>query len=341
MLNLNLDLNIQEYITVDFRALAYAIDVLGGLDVELTRQEIGHLNNYNIETAKVCEVPYEEVLIPDDVSFDGARTRSFHLNGTQAVSYARIRYTDGGDYRRASRQREVLRLVKEKATQADIGTIDSLLNTVLPYVTTNLDNSKLISLVMNVMSYTLDQSETSGFPLVRVEDDGSITGTDCLIPVTLEYDVRILHNYIFGEGTGYSPSPTVREYSQHIVDLSGYGPESIDAVSQYDYHDAIVRWSEEGEAAALAEEAAAAAAAGTAVESYDSSGESYDESGETYDESAETYDESGETYDDSGETYDESGENYDESGENYDESGEVYVESAENYDGSGEEGLNQ
>jgi len=274
MVNLNLDLNVSEFITIDFRALAYAIDVLGGLDVDMTRAELIHMNNYNVETSKVCEVPYEEVPVPDDVSFDGARTRTFHLTGTQAVSYARIRYTEGGDYRRASRQREVLTLVKDKAMSAGLGTIDSLLNTVLPYVTTNLDNGKILSLATNIISYDMDQSDASGFPAIRQEDDGSITGTDCIIPVTLEYNVLLLHNYIFGN-TDYYPSDTVREYSDHIVEISGFGEEDIEATANIDYHDALGSWTAEGEAAAAAE---AAAASEEEYYDYDSGGEEYDNS---------------------------------------------------------------
>lgn len=276
MVNLNLDLNVKEYITIDFRALAYAIDILGGLDVDMTRQELIHMNNYNVETSQVCDVEYEEVEVPDDVSFDGARTRTFHLTGTQAVSYARIRYTDGGDYRRASRQREILQLFKEKAKSADLGTIDSLLNTVLPYVTTNLDNGKLISMATNLMSYTMVESEQPGFPAVRQEDDGSITGIDCIIPVTLEYNVALLHKDIFGD-TGYYPSNTVRRYSEVIVQKTGFGAEDIESTANIDYHEEKGQWSEEAEA-----QAAAAAAAAENEEEYS---EEYDP--EYYDDGSE------------------------------------------------------
>ena len=150
MLNYNLDLSITEYMTVNFLALAETVDLLGGLDIEMTREEVVHLNNYNVETSQVCGVPYEEIQLPPESEFDGAMMRTFHCNGSQSVSYARIRYTSGNDFRRASRQREVLKLIKEKASTADLGTLDAILNAVLPDVTTNIDNMKLITLATKV-----------------------------------------------------------------------------------------------------------------------------------------------------------------------------------------------
>ncbi len=103
MLNLNLDLNITQYITVDFTALATCIDLLGGLDIAMTREEAVHVNNYNYGTSEETGVEYVALEIPDDENYDGVVTKVYHCNGTQAVSYARIRHTDGNDFRRASR----------------------------------------------------------------------------------------------------------------------------------------------------------------------------------------------------------------------------------------------
>lgn len=251
MLNYNLDLSITEYMTVNFLALAETIDLLGGLDIEMTREEVVHLNNYNIETSAVCGVPYEEIPLPDASEFDGYMTRTFHCNGTQAVSYARIRYTSGNDFRRASRQREVLRLVKEKASQADWGTLDAVLNAVLPDVTTNIDNMKLFTLATAVLTYRLDEEDQAGFPFVLVPDDGSITGTDCIIPITLEYNVRMLHEFLF-PGVYYEPSYSVQDASYVISMRTGYGEAAIEEYSQVDYGASIPRWWQEGYEAEIA-----------------------------------------------------------------------------------------
>lgn len=238
MLNLNLDLNVTEFMTVDFKALAEVVDLLGGLDIDMTKEEVGHVNNYNVETSKACGVEYQELEYPDDPNFDGAITHTFHCNGTQAVSYARIRYTSGNDFRRASRQREVLTLIKAKAQAAGIGTIDSILNAVLPDVTTNVDNMKLVSILTSVVSYSMSSDDQAGFPFVHVEDDGTLTGDDVVLPVTLEYNVQKLHEFLF-PGEEYYPSATVQEYSNHITELTGYGSEDVEWASNIEDNAAL------------------------------------------------------------------------------------------------------
>ena len=232
MLNLNLDLDITEYVTVEFKALATAIEMLGGLDVDLTYQEIVHLNNYNIETSAACGMDYVEIELPPIEEFYGAMTRTYHLNGSQAVSFARIRYTDGFDFRRASRQRLILALLKEKAKNADIVTINNVLNSVLPLVTTNLDSSKILSMAVPVLSYSMTTEDQAGFPFVHLEDEeGIITGSDCVIPVTLEYNVTQLHQMLFPD-MEYYPSALVEEYNEQIIQNTGYDETFIQAASE-------------------------------------------------------------------------------------------------------------
>ena len=93
MLNLNLDLSITQYVTVDFTAVADVVDALGGIDVELTREEVIHLNNHLQETSEVCGVAYDPIELPDQSVFDGAIVQTFHLDGPKAVAYSRIRQT--------------------------------------------------------------------------------------------------------------------------------------------------------------------------------------------------------------------------------------------------------
>ena len=244
MVNLNLDLNVTEYVTVDFSALCTTIELLGGLDIEMTREELIHLNNYNKETAPACNMEYVEIEVPPADEYDGAMLRTFHLNGSQAVSYARIRKTAGNDFRRASRQRVVLSKIMEKAKMADIVTLDAVLNAVLPLVTTNLDNGKIVSMIRPVLKYSMPEENQTGFPFAHVEDDGTITGLDCVLPVTLEYNVRQLHEFLF-PGTEYTPSPTVQTYSQQIIYDSGYAEEDIEWALAIDDGAEIPKWSQE------------------------------------------------------------------------------------------------
>ena len=100
MLNRNLDLDISDYVSVNFLALADVIDLLGGIELDLTYEEVCHMNNYCVETSEITGKDYE----PIDPEVAG----TYRLNGVQAVSYARIRYTEGGDFARTQRQRIVI-----------------------------------------------------------------------------------------------------------------------------------------------------------------------------------------------------------------------------------------
>ena len=123
MLNRNLDIDIDNYVAFDFKAVAQAIDILGGVDIDVeSEEERKYLNDYVSYTSQYVGGSDEEV------EHIGLQT----LNGVQAVSYARIRYTAGDDYKRAERQRRVLTEMIKKAKSASLPELNSLINTVFP-----------------------------------------------------------------------------------------------------------------------------------------------------------------------------------------------------------------
>ena len=243
MINLNLDLNVTQFVTVDFAVLTECIDRLGGLDIAMTREELIHVNNYNVETAAEAGVEYEALEVPDDPNFDGVVLRTFHCNGSQAVSYARIRYTAGNDFRRASRQREVLSLIKDKASQADVFTLNSVLEAVLPGVKTNMDAASMISLALNIVSYDMNDGNMSAFPSVKACDETVMNG-EYVVPVTLEYNVQKLHEFLF-PNESYTPSYTVMQYSEKIIEDSSLTSDYIDYYASLDDEAALTGITEE------------------------------------------------------------------------------------------------
>ena len=106
MINRSMDMDISKYVAVNFNALVDVIDALGGLDITLTDAEVVHMNNYCVETSKVTGADYTKI--------EPEVAGTYHLNGVQAVSYSRIRYTGGGDFERTSRQRHVLELIADE-----------------------------------------------------------------------------------------------------------------------------------------------------------------------------------------------------------------------------------
>lgn len=223
MLNMNLDLNITDFVTVGFHGLIDAIDALGGVDIDVDAAEVRHLNSYVLSMSKEIGTEYEEVKAPGHL----------HLNGTQATAYCRIRYTEGDDFQRAARQREVLRNIFEKAKTANPVSVSRAAEGILSQVYTSLSAEELVALIPQVLQYNLAAENTddkygSGFPTMEYRGGGYVGAQSVVIPEDLESNVVWLHHFLFGE-EDYVPSSTVRENSQHIVKVTGKGKGGISA----------------------------------------------------------------------------------------------------------------
>lgn len=208
MLNKNLDLDIQYYISVDFAALTETIDLLGGIYIDVDESEISHLNNYTVETSKVTGVETQKL----------TQTGLQLLDGVQATSYCRIRYTAGDDFKRTERQREVIGEIVNTAKQADISKINEIINTVFSKIATNYTNEEIIQMAPEMIGYNI--VDTQGFPFDRTP--ASVKGKgSCVVPVNLAENVKQLHEYLFGNYS-YTPSSEVQAISDQIANDTGY-----------------------------------------------------------------------------------------------------------------------
>lgn len=223
MLNTNLDLALTDYVTVNFKALADAIDVLGGLDIEMTNAECVHANNYNREVSEAQGVEYEAIPYDEDLGDDYSEVR--HVSGALATSYARIRYGGGNDAKRTSRQRIVINLMVQKLKQNPTK-IPEILDKVMGNVSTSLTKNEILELGMHAVTYTMGTSYAYPFQLCYGENVVNALGEDVVIPVTLEFNVRELHEYLY-PGLSYEPSAAVTEYSDYIARKSGYDEDMI------------------------------------------------------------------------------------------------------------------
>ena len=223
MLNTNLDLALTNYVTVNFKALADAIDVLGGLDIEMTNAECVHANNYNREVSEAQGVEYEAIPYDEDLGDDYSEVR--HVSGALATSYARIRYGGGDDAKRTSRQRIVINLMVQKLKQNPTK-IPEILDKVMGNVSTSLTKNEILELGMHAVTYTMGTSYAYPFQLCYGENVVNALGEDVVIPVTLEFNVRELHEYLY-PGLSYEPSAAVTEYSDYIARKSGYDEDMI------------------------------------------------------------------------------------------------------------------
>lgn len=203
MLNMNLDLDIQDYVTVDFGAIADAIDLLGGVDIEVTEEELPYINQYIPETANSAGKS------ANYLSSAGLQT----LDGTQATTYARIRSTAGGDFTRTERQRLVIEKMFEKAKSADLGTLNAIIDKVFPQVSTSFTLQEILTYATAYSEYKLVGN--MGFPQDNYMDLLSGLGS-VVVPDDLVSNVTKLHEFLFGT-TGYTPSSTVQTVNSNIA----------------------------------------------------------------------------------------------------------------------------
>lgn len=200
-LNKNFDLSITDFITVNFSALTNIIDALGGVDIKITKDELKYVNAYARDVAKINGTTVKKIKKP------GKQT----LNGIQATGYCRVRYTAGGDFTRAQRQRTVLQQIAQKASKANPVTLYKLLNEILPQIYTSLDTNDLLALSTGIFSYNL--SEDFGFPFEK--DTPTIGGASVVTANTLSSNVIALHEKLF-QTENYIPSSTVEYRSNEI-----------------------------------------------------------------------------------------------------------------------------
>ena len=207
MLNMNLDLKIDRYMSVDFLAVSEVVDLLGGIEIDVDEYEIEHLNNYTVETSKVTGKSTTKL------KSTGLQT----LDGVQATSYCRIRYTKGDDFKRTERQREVLETIAQKAKTMSATKLDEIIKAVFPMCATNMTVDELLAIAKDGLSYNI--VDTTGFPFdVQTGSVGS--AGSCVIPVDMEKNVSQLHKYLFNVDN-YQPSETVGKISDRIKNDTG------------------------------------------------------------------------------------------------------------------------
>ena len=205
-LNEAMDLNITEFVTVNFDAVIAAVDSLGGVYIDIDKSEIKYVNDYIDATSESSGVKSSHI------THSGRQK----LDGVQAVSYTRVRYTAGGDYKRTERMRTVVEAMLSKAKTLNVGQLNSFADTILPKIRTNISTSEIWGLIPKLALFKVTESigwpyDTKGITLDRWYG----------VPVTLQSNVERLHKEAF-EQEDYEASDTVKEMSAAIVKKTGY-----------------------------------------------------------------------------------------------------------------------
>ena len=213
MLNMNLDMDIETFVTVGYKGLRMVVDGLGGVWLDVDETELLHINNYQMDVANVLKCEYTPVTM----------TGYQKLDGLQATAYCRIRYGGGDDFKRTSRQREVLKAIEKEAKNADLATLTKIFTKCMDekIIYTNISNEQILDLLSNITKYSI--VEEGGFPnennrvVVNIDQiRGNIVGSS-VVPNNLEENVVWLHHFLFGDEE-YTVTDRVKKISKTIAD---------------------------------------------------------------------------------------------------------------------------
>ena len=210
MINQNLDLFVEQFITVGFDGVMNTIDAVDGVEIDIQYDEIKYLNDYQ---KSMYSTESQAVITNDFIPVENTGLQT--LSGYQALAYCRIRYTAGDDYRRTERQRDVLTQIVDKAKKIDPVKVSKICTDVFPYLATNMDLDKdIIPRASEASKYSIVASD--GFPFADKRTSGLLGAKgSCVIPVDLEANVIELHEFLY-PGLDYTPSETVKKISQDI-----------------------------------------------------------------------------------------------------------------------------
>lgn len=190
-LNTNLDLNVKEFVTVNFDSVKEIIDNIGGISMQITDEEVSHIPGIT-------------------------KAGTYNLTGEQALAYARIRHATGGDYKRTERMRDVLTAVVNKVKTFNISQLNTFVDKTLPRVYTNITANDIFGLLPSAPNFKI--VESLGWPY---DTKGKTMDRWYGIPITLESNVTRLHQEVF-EQKDYSPSDTIKQISNDIIAKTGY-----------------------------------------------------------------------------------------------------------------------
>lgn len=153
-INQTFGLNIEDFVAVDFASLPKVIDILGGIELDITYDELQYINGY------IDDINSKDGTYSPHISYAGPQ----HVDGVQALAYSRIRYTSGGDYERTRRHRTVLEQLFNKALTLSPAQYPTIINQLLPYVKTNLGATDILSLATKVATMGGGTLEQDRFP---------------------------------------------------------------------------------------------------------------------------------------------------------------------------------
>ena len=202
----NFGIEVNRYALVNFQAFAGMVDAVGGVDLELTNEEVqwvnAYLNEYNLLEGRELTTDYL------DTSLSGM----IHLNGPQALAYCRNRYI-GTDFGRTERQRKVLGAVTKKLPLALATNSSELIDGLFPYLTTNLTQMEVYSVSLKAPQYLGYEMKQLVIPAEGTYSNATIRKM-MVLQVDFEANQKLLKQEIYGEGNSVQSQSGATENEQ-------------------------------------------------------------------------------------------------------------------------------
>ena len=211
----NYKVDVSRYAAVDFENMIDIIDILGGVDLEMTDAEVEVANGYMLDMCNTLNIDASQYILPGG--------GVWHCSGVQAVAYARNRYVGNSDYARTERQRYVISQIIEEIKRMDAAQLADFVKNVLPLVTHNVEETEIWDMVTRA-------PEILGYKFVqdRIPYDGLyeviyVNSQDMLVPQWAT-TVEKLHNTIYGDGSvsdNYDNEEGVTSSNEYTSDYPG------------------------------------------------------------------------------------------------------------------------
>ncbi|MBQ3422814.1 MAG: LCP family protein [Romboutsia sp.] len=186
----NFSIDISNYAIVDFSSFSSIIDSLGGVDIEIRESEIEELNKYIPECFEYnTNKKHKNIEL---IKKPGLQT----LNGYQALSYSRIRKNDSS-IQRDNRQRKVIQAIMDEVSDISVLEIPKLINSVLPYVKTDMDFSRILNIGKKILKMGNFNLEQLTFPMQEYSKNSKIAKKGDVIEFEKDKCLPLLHKFIF------------------------------------------------------------------------------------------------------------------------------------------------
>lgn len=187
-LKTNFNIQVDNYVAIDFYSFVDIVDSIGGVDIEVSDAETRVMNGYIGELNKLNGRP--------DDTYKLSGGGSLHLNGTQALAYARVRYVGNADFERTQRQRTILTKIFEKAQNMNLLEMNDLLTALLPEVKTDMTETQVLAMMLKVPTYLKYDLNSQRIPVDGSYQSLRIRGM-AVLGVDFDKNIKLLEETVY------------------------------------------------------------------------------------------------------------------------------------------------